>query len=55
MKDSATMGLKEETSEEKPAKKATAELEKSFGLGISKKSFIVSRGYSLNEIVKAGN
>ncbi len=43
---------------DKPAKadkRASSELEKSFGLGVAKKSFIVSRGFSLNEIVKAGN
>lgn len=35
-------------------KQASKELEKSFGLGVAKKSFMVSRGFSLNEIVKAG-
>ncbi len=55
MKNSTDMTTNEDAPQEKPEKKATTELEKSFGLGTSKKSFIVSRGYSINEIVKAGN
>ena len=49
---------KKEESEDKDTKilvEAVAEMEKSFGLGTSKKSKLVSRGFTLNEIVNTAD
>ena len=43
---------RDEDSQKKLLEETLAELEKSFGLGTAKKSRIVSRGFTLNEIVK---
>lgn len=42
----------EKDTNNKVIEEALAELEKSFGSGVTKKSKIVSRGFSLNELVK---
>lgn len=45
--------VKTKKSDEDPVVlEAITELEKSFGLGVARKSRIISRGFSLNEIVK---
>lgn len=46
-----------DTSEEKTklVEGAIAEMEKTFGLGSVKRSRIVTRGFSLNEIVESSN
>lgn len=49
----ANNDVKHEEVDEKPVVvEAISEIEKSFGLGVAKKSRIVSRAFTLNEIVK---